>query len=158
MLAKLCDSGASFESVADLCEMAAHRDERIKAFAAGAPLRIAACYPRVVRGLFQQCGAPLPQEGAEVLNMRTQTAEEVVAGMLKEEIPVSTRMGLAKRRPVCYTGSNDWAMGAAESIPYVSVEEYLAFEESAQVRHEVLRRIYHSCHGRRHAECTAGSK
>jgi len=29
-------------------------------------------------------------------------------------------------------------MGAAESIPYVSVEEYLAFEEAAQEKHEYL--------------------
>lgn len=83
VLEKLCDSGVSFESVSDLCEMAAHRDERLKAFAASAPLRIAACYPRVVRGLFTQCGSQLPEEGAEVLNMRVQTADEVAAEMLK---------------------------------------------------------------------------
>lgn len=83
VLAKLCESGASFESVADLCEMAAHRDERLKAFAGSAPLRIAACYPRVVKGLFTQCGAALPEEGVEILNMRTQTAEEVADAMLK---------------------------------------------------------------------------
>ena len=85
VLQKLCESGASFESVADLCEMAAHRDPRLKAFAENAPLRIAACYPRVVRGLFQQCGFTLPEEGAEILNMRAQTAEEVAASMLKTE-------------------------------------------------------------------------
>lgn len=85
VLNKLCESGASFESVADLCEMAAHRDERLQAFASEAPLRIAACYPRVVRGLFQQCSAPLPDTGAEILNMRVQTADEVAAGMLKAE-------------------------------------------------------------------------
>lgn len=85
VLEKLCESGASFESVSDLCEMAAHRDPRLKAFAESAPLRIAACYPRVVRGLFRQCGSPLPEEGAEVLNMRAQSAEEVAAGMLKAE-------------------------------------------------------------------------
>jgi hypothetical protein len=85
VLARLCESGASFETVADLCEMAAHRDERLKAFAGSAPLRIAACYPRVVRGLFQQCGAPLPEVGAEVLNMRVRSAEEVAAEMLKAE-------------------------------------------------------------------------
>ena len=82
VLQKLCESGASFESVADLCEMAAHRDPRLKAFAENAPLRIAACYPRVVRGLFTQCGSPLPED-AEILNMRTQTADDVAAGMLK---------------------------------------------------------------------------
>ncbi|MFZ4767970.1 MAG: hypothetical protein ACOYMN_23725 [Roseimicrobium sp.] len=84
VLAKLCESGASFESVADLCEMAAHRDPRLKALAANGPLRIAACYPRVVRGLFTQCEAPLP-DGAEVLNMRTQSAEEVAEAMLRRE-------------------------------------------------------------------------
>ena len=84
VLQKLCDSGASFESVADLCEMAAHRDPRLKAFASSAPLRIAACFPRVVKGLFTQCGSPLPEEGAEVLNMRTQTADEIAEQMLRE--------------------------------------------------------------------------
>lgn len=82
VLAKLCESGAGFESVADLCEMAAHRDERLKALAANGPLRIAACYPRVVKGLFTQCGAPLP-ENAEILNMRTQSADEVAVEMLR---------------------------------------------------------------------------
>lgn len=84
VLEKLCESGASFESVADLCEMAAHRDPRLKAFAEGTPLRIAACFPRVVRGLFTQCGSPLPEEGAEILNMRTQSADEIAAHMLSE--------------------------------------------------------------------------
>ena len=82
VLEKLSDSGASFESVSDLCEMAAHRDERLKAFATSTPLRIAACFPRVVKGLFTQCGATLPNEGVEILNMRVQTAEEVAQQML----------------------------------------------------------------------------
>lgn len=85
VLQKLCESGASFESVADLCEMAAHRDPRLKSFAENGPLRIAACYPRVVKGLFTQCDASLPEEGAEILNMRTQTADEVAAQMLRDE-------------------------------------------------------------------------
>ncbi|MDB6137702.1 MAG: hypothetical protein JWO94_774 [Verrucomicrobiaceae bacterium] len=84
VLQKLCDSGASFESVSDLCEMAAHRDPRLKAFAESAPLRIAACFPRVVRGLFTQCGSTLPAEGAEILNMRTQPADEIAAQMLRD--------------------------------------------------------------------------
>ena len=83
VLAKLCESGAGFESVADLCEMAAHRDPRLKAFAQSTPIRIAACYPRVVRGLFRQSEVPLPDEGVEILNMRAQTSDEVAEGMLK---------------------------------------------------------------------------
>ena len=82
VLARLCESGAAFESVADLCEMAAHRDPRLTALAAASPLRIAACYPRVVKGLFQQCGSPLPED-AQILNMRTDSADEVANELLK---------------------------------------------------------------------------
>lgn len=82
VLEKLCESGASFESVSDLCEMAAHRDPRLKAIAACGRLRIAACYPRAVRGLFHQAGSPLAEEGVEVLNMRTEAAEDISAKLL----------------------------------------------------------------------------
>jgi hypothetical protein len=82
VLTRLSDSGVSFESVSDLCEMAAHRDPRLTALAACGRLRIAACYPRAVRGLFQQAGAPLKEE-VEVLNMRTQTATEITDALLK---------------------------------------------------------------------------
>ena len=84
VLGKLCESAASFETVADLCEMAAHRDPRLQAIASCANLRIAACYPRAVRGLFQQAGSPLP-ENAEILNMRTQTATDVTEALLRTE-------------------------------------------------------------------------
>ena len=83
VLQKLCESGAAFESVADLCEMAAHRDPRLKALAENGPLRIAACFPRVVKGLFTQCGSPLPED-AEILNMRAQTADEIAQQMLRD--------------------------------------------------------------------------
>ena len=82
VLQKLCDSGASFESVSDLCEMAAHRDPRLKAIAGCGNLRIAACYPRAVVGLFHQAGSPLAEEGVEVLNMRTETAEAIAERLL----------------------------------------------------------------------------
>jgi hypothetical protein len=85
VLDQLCASGASFESVADLCEMAAHRDVRLKAISESGPVRIAACYPRAVRGLFEQAGCPLAAEGVEILNMRTQSADEVVTAALRAE-------------------------------------------------------------------------
>lgn len=84
VLQRLCDSNASFETVADLCEMAAHRDPRLQAIAGCGTLRIAACYPRAVKGLFQQGGTPLP-EAAEILNMRTQTAADITTALLKTE-------------------------------------------------------------------------
>lgn len=84
VLQQLCDSGASFETVSDLCEMTAHRDPRLQELARCGKLRIAACYPRAVTGLFQQAGAPLP-EGAEILNMRSLTADEITRQMLRTE-------------------------------------------------------------------------
>ncbi len=84
VLQKLCESNASFETVSDLCEMAAHRDPRLQAIASCASLRIAACYPRAVKGLFQQAGFPLPTD-TEILNMRTQTAQEIADALLNAE-------------------------------------------------------------------------
>lgn len=81
VLQKLCDSNASFETVSDLCEMAAHRDPRLQAIASCGSLRIAACFPRAVKGLFQQAGFPLPAD-TEILNMRTQTAQEIADALL----------------------------------------------------------------------------
>jgi hypothetical protein len=81
VLQKLCDSNASFETVSDLCEMAAHRDPRLQTIASCGSLRIAACFPRAVKGLFQQAGFPLPVD-TEILNMRTQTAQEIADALL----------------------------------------------------------------------------
>lgn len=83
VLQQLCASEASFETVSDLCEMAAHRDPRLQAIASCGKLRIAACYPRAVKGLFQQAGSPLPAD-TEILNMRTQTAQEITTALLSE--------------------------------------------------------------------------
>lgn len=83
VLQRLCDSGSSFETVSDLCEMAAHRDPRLQDLVNSGKLKIAACYPRAVTGLFHQAGSPLP-ENTEIFNMRTQTAEEIVGQMLQD--------------------------------------------------------------------------
>lgn len=82
VLTGLCNSGTAFESVADLCEMAAHRDPRLEALSQSGPLRIAACFPRVVKGLFTQASCPLPEEGIEILNMRSESAEEIVGKLV----------------------------------------------------------------------------
>ena len=82
VLRKLCDAGVSFEAVADLCEASARRDEALKRLADGGSIKIAACYPRAVKWLFASAQAPLPADGTEVLNMRTQTADEIVDSLL----------------------------------------------------------------------------
>jgi hypothetical protein len=86
VLRQLGESGSSFESVSDLCEMAAHRDPRLSALsecAARGGLRIAACHPRAVKGLFRQAGVPLADEHVEIHNMREFSSDAVVEGMLR---------------------------------------------------------------------------
>lgn len=86
VLERLCDSGRPFDSVPDLCEMAARKDPRLAKLLEGeGPAQIAACYPRAVKWLFHQAGQPLPEDReVEVLNMREQSAEEIAAKLLDE--------------------------------------------------------------------------
>src|SRR6185369_6782248 len=82
---KLCESGVAFEAVADLCEMSARQDPALRRLADAGCIKIAACYPRAVKWLFASAKAPLPLDAAEVLNMRVQSAEEIVAGLFSAE-------------------------------------------------------------------------
>jgi hypothetical protein len=86
VLRKLCESGVEFEAVADLCEMSARRDPALKRLANGDTVKIAACFPRAVKWLFHQAGAPLAMTATEVLNMRVQSAEEVGDALLTAEL------------------------------------------------------------------------
>ena len=86
VLKKLCDSGVAFEAVADLCEMAARRDPALQRLAGSGAVKIAACFPRAIKGLFHQTGADLSLERTEVLNMRTLTAEDVISALLASEL------------------------------------------------------------------------
>jgi hypothetical protein len=76
VLAGLTASGCSFDAVPDLCEMSARRDPAMAQIAAG-DTTIVACYPRAVKWLFSAAGTPL-SEGARVLNMREQTADDIL--------------------------------------------------------------------------------
>lgn len=86
VLRRLTESGVPFDAVPDLCELSAKRDPCLTELAAG-PVRIAACYPRAVKWLFSAAGAPLPADGVEVLNMRTDTADNIVPALLGEAAP-----------------------------------------------------------------------
>jgi hypothetical protein len=86
VLKKLCESGGSFEAVADLCEMSARQDPALQRLAQGDGIKIAACYPRAVKWLFHTANAPLPPHATEVLNMRVQNADEVAAALFSPEV------------------------------------------------------------------------
>ena len=90
VLAGLNESGVAFEAVPDLCEMAARKDPALERFAGCGKLKIAACYPRAVKWLFHGAGFPLPEapeNAVEVLNMRTETAADVLDEALGRKAP-----------------------------------------------------------------------
>ena|SRR5437867_2076455 len=104
VLRKLCESGADFEAVADLCEMSARKDPALQRLAETGAVKIAACYPRAVKWLFAAAQAQLPSDGTEILNMRVQTAEEVVGSLLdpkvKPNLPAGKEAVSANEQPV----------------------------------------------------------
>ena len=85
VLEGLAHSGVEFEAVPDLCEMAARHDPRLAELAAATPLRIAACYPRAVKWLFASAGATLDSASTTTFNMRTDTADQVLLGILNRK-------------------------------------------------------------------------
>ena len=97
VLRKLCESGVAFEAVADLCEMSARQDPTLRRLAAGDTIKIAACYPRAVKWLFAAAKAPLPAEHTEVLNMRVQPADEVIAALANPKLKPNLPPGKATK-------------------------------------------------------------
>ena len=87
VLEGLTTSECSFDAVADLCEMAARRDPALGQIAAAGDATIVACYPRAVRWLFSAAGAPLPESGISILNMREQAAEAVLEALTPTSPP-----------------------------------------------------------------------
>jgi hypothetical protein len=73
----------AFEAVPDLCELSARGDGRMQQLVEGGQLRIAACYPRAVKWLFEAAGAPLPESGVEIRNMRVEPTAEIAAALLR---------------------------------------------------------------------------
>ncbi len=86
VLRRLCESGVAFDAVADLCEMSARKDPALKQLASSGAVKIAACFPRAVKGLFHQCSADLATDKTEVLNMRTLTADEICARLAADDL------------------------------------------------------------------------
>ncbi len=87
VLRGLAESGIPFDAVPDLCEMSSKKDPALHELA-GEGVKIAACYPRAVRWLFSAAGAKLGTDNVEILNMRTESPDSVLAKLL--EIPEAT--------------------------------------------------------------------
>jgi len=82
VLDQLLNAGIEFDAVPDLCEMSARRDPRLATLVANTPLKIAACYPRAVQWLLASAGAKLDGQDVDVINMRTDSAEDVMQRLL----------------------------------------------------------------------------
>lgn len=85
VLAGLADSQTPVDFIPDLCEMSARRDPLLGELAKRSNVRIAACFPRAVQGLFTAAGCPLPPQGPEVVNMRVLSAEDVLSKLSRPE-------------------------------------------------------------------------
>jgi len=83
VLRKLSDSGLAFDAVADLCDMSARSDPSLQKVANTGSTTIVACYPRAVKWLFHAAGAPLPDKGITILNMREVSATDIVKEIVK---------------------------------------------------------------------------
>lgn len=90
VLRQLAESGIPFDAVPDLCELSARKDPGLPdLISSDEPLKIVACYPRAVKWLFSAANTPLPADGVAILNMRTDTAEAIMA-QLRGEMETST--------------------------------------------------------------------
>ena len=84
VLDRLCESGESFETVSDLCEMSARKDPRLNDLLKGdEPVQVVACYHRAVKWLFHSAEVEFPEEKVEVLNMREDSADDICEKILK---------------------------------------------------------------------------
>ncbi len=116
VLEKLTASGFAFENVADLCGVAAGKDPMLKRIAECGDAKIVACFPRALRWLFHVAGAPLPDDGVELLNMRRQSADEIVTRLLPDGDSGSSDDAV-NRSPACLCGvAEDGAEPAAVTV------------------------------------------
>jgi NAD-dependent dihydropyrimidine dehydrogenase PreA subunit len=86
VLDTLKNAGLEVEIVPDLCRMCANQEPVLKSWAEAETIKIIACYPRAVKWLFHTGGAPLPREGVEFLNMRTDSIEKITSSLLDGQL------------------------------------------------------------------------
>jgi len=98
VIRRLSEAGVPYGTVPDLCGLAARRDPQLKAIAENGDALIIACYPRAVRWLFAYAGDPLP-ESAEILNLRAQNPEAIVAHVAQHKPPTAAAPG--PRSAIC---------------------------------------------------------
>jgi NAD-dependent dihydropyrimidine dehydrogenase PreA subunit len=97
--------------VPDLCEWVERADPRVGELARGEALMVIACHPRAVRGLFADCGAPLPSS-ARIVDMRNESAASIAAAVKEACI---------RGKDVCAAGDDASALTASETDAWFPV-------------------------------------
>ena len=95
VLRRLCDSGRTFDAVADLCEMSARKDPALQRLAAAPGVKIAACHARAVKWLFASAGAPLDPTRTEIVNLRELAASPACERLLAPDLAPNLPAGKA---------------------------------------------------------------
>lgn len=85
ILRSLSQARLNVEAVSDLCGLAANRDPRLQSWVQASSLAIVACFPRAVRWLFHAAGMPLAEERVRFFNMRTQSPDEIIEELMKDD-------------------------------------------------------------------------
>ena len=120
-LEALVAGGVEFEAVADLCGLAARKDELLARIAASGRVTIAACHSRAVEWLFAYAGSPLPAQGVTFVNLRTQSPEEVSQALRSGRAPAAEGCACAavatQRRKLESHGPREW-------VPWYPVIDY----------------------------------
>jgi Pyruvate/2-oxoacid:ferredoxin oxidoreductase delta subunit len=102
VIESMVKSNIQFESVSDLCLLAARKDPVLQKWAKFSNIRIIACFPRAVKWLFNAADAQLPDKNVEFFNMRTQTPKDITIAL-----SASTEHGQKKQSPE-FEKSSDW--------------------------------------------------
>jgi NAD-dependent dihydropyrimidine dehydrogenase PreA subunit len=82
VLNAIAQAGVEVEVLTDLCGLAVGRDGRFQRWAQAQSVTIVACFPRTVRWLFEVAGTPLDRDKVRILNMRTQSPDEIISDLL----------------------------------------------------------------------------
>ena len=77
----LSRAGIRYEVVPDLCGLVADRDPLLQQWSQGESPVVIACFPRAIRWLFYAAGVPLEGKPVRFFNMRTQSPDEIIAGI-----------------------------------------------------------------------------
>ena len=106
--AALANSSAAVIRVADLCWLAASKDPALAALRDSEELTIIACQPRAVRWLFHAGGASFGGRKIELLDMRTQTAEEIIARISEPKSSLASGTGKHGDKGAIEKPATDW--------------------------------------------------